>query len=133
MKNFKHSNWNSMKKHTLQKSESKLESAEVAASRNGSAKSTEVPKRSSMHATPVTIVAKYDAGWGNSLTLRGEGPGLSWNTGAPMCCVNGAEWVWVAPAPGTVVFKVLYNDIAWSLGEDSIAGPGETATVSPKF
>lgn len=82
---------------------------------------------------PATIVVRYDAGWGNTLHLRGEGPGLSWDIGAPLCCVKDSEWVWVAPAAGTVVFKVLHNDNAWSLGENIIAGPGETVTISPSF
>ena len=76
---------------------------------------------------PATVVVRYDAGWGNALHLRGEGPGLSWDTGTPMCCVNGTEWVWVAPAAGTVVFKVLHNDSAWSLGTAMI---DDTAPVA---
>jgi hypothetical protein len=82
---------------------------------------------------PATIVVRHDAGWGNSVALRGEGPGLSWDSGTPMCCVNGVEWVWVAPAAGTVVFKVLHNDRAWALGENLVAAAGETVTVTPVF
>lgn len=82
---------------------------------------------------PATIVVRHDAGWGNTLHLRGEGPGLSWDTGTPMCCVNGVEWVWVAPAAGAVTCKVLHNDRAWALGENLFAAPGETVTVTPVF
>lgn len=82
---------------------------------------------------PATIVIRHDAGWGNSIALRGEGPGLSWDIGTPMCCVNGVEWVWVAPTAGTVVFKVLHNDRAWALGENLVAASGETVTVTPVF
>lgn len=83
--------------------------------------------------TPATVIVHYDAGWGNTLHLRGEGPGLSWDTGKPLCCVQSGEWVWVAPTVGTIVFKVLHNDKAWSLGENFVAGPGETVTVTPVF
>ena len=82
---------------------------------------------------PATIVVRYDAGWGNMLHLRGEGPGLSWDVGTPLCCVKDNEWVWVAPSAGTVIFKVLHNDNAWSLGENVIAAPGEIVTISPSF
>lgn len=82
---------------------------------------------------PATIVVHHDAGWGNTLHLRGEGPGLSWDSGKLMCCVQSGEWVWVAPAAGTVCFKILLNDTTWSLGENLVAGPGETITVNPVF
>src|SRR5579872_5239985 len=40
-------------------------------------------------AEPVTIEAKIDVGFGNTLYLRGEGPGLSWTQGVPLTCVDG--------------------------------------------
>ena len=83
--------------------------------------------------SPATVVVRLDAGWGNVIHLRGEGPGLSWDSGAPLCCVKDNEWVWVAPAVGAVVFKVLRNDTDWSLGENHAASPGETVTVTPVF
>src|SRR4030095_613806 len=37
---------------------------------------------------PVTILeAKIDVGYGNTLFIRGEGPGLSWAQGTPMTCM----------------------------------------------
>lgn len=98
-----------------------------------SAKPTGPSKRCAAHSSPATVIVKYDAGWGNSLTLRGEGPGLSWDAGTPLCCVNHAEWVWVAPTTGMIAFKVLLNDRAWSHGENIVAAPGKTVTVTPTF
>ena len=43
-------------------------------------------------AKPVTIEAKIDVGFGNTLYLRGEGVGLSWTQGVPLTCVDGKTW-----------------------------------------
>src|SRR6202000_1769672 len=45
-------------------------------------------------AKPGTIEAKIDVVFGNSLYLRGEGLGLSWNQGVPLTCVDGKTWKW---------------------------------------
>lgn len=82
---------------------------------------------------PVTVIVRHDAGWGNHLHLRGEGPGLCWESGSPLCCVQGDEWVWVAPASGAVTFKVLHNDTHWSAGDNIIVAAGETLTLRPVF
>lgn len=94
---------------------------------------TSAAKPGSKPGTPVTIVVRHDAGWGNHLHLRGEGPGLSWDCGAPLCCVHDSEWVWVAPASGPVTFKVLHNDSRWASGENITVNSGETLTLRPVF
>ena len=91
------------------------------------------PKKGAKLESPATIIVRHDAGWGNHLHLRGEGPGLSWDAGVPLCCVHGDEWVWVAPASGPVTFKVLHNDTRWATGENLTVLPGETVTIRPVF
>src|SRR5436853_2805391 len=54
----------------------------------------------------VTIQAKIDVGFGNTLYLRGEGEGLSWNQGIPLTCVDGSTWQWSAPVSDKVKFKL---------------------------
>lgn len=80
------------------------------------------------------VIAKYDAGWGNQLFIRGLGGGLDWNAGVPMQCVGEDEWLWEQAVPkGNVTFKVLINDSVWSDGEDSVVAAGDTIICHPKF
>lgn len=84
-------------------------------------------------AMPVTIEAKIDVGFGNSLYLRGEGIGLSWNQGVPLTCVDGNTWKWTGETKQQLKFKLLLNDQVWSQGEDLIATPGQKVEISPAF
>jgi hypothetical protein len=44
---------------------------------------------------PMTVVqAKIDVGFGNSIFIRGQGAGLSWDKGLPLTCIEGSAWVW---------------------------------------
>ncbi|HCB12201.1 MAG TPA: hypothetical protein DEP36_01325 [Gammaproteobacteria bacterium] len=83
------------------------------------------------------IVAKYDVGFGNSLYIRGEGAGLSWDTSVLMKNVENDVWVWTTNemTEGMVSFKFLINDSTehWSSGDNLSASAGETTTVSPSF
>jgi hypothetical protein len=81
----------------------------------------------------VTIEAKIDVGFGNSLYLRGEGQGLSWSQGIPLTCVDKSTWKWSGEASDKVKFKLLLNDLVWSQGGDLVAAPGERVEVAPAF
>jgi hypothetical protein len=88
--------------------------------------------------TPATaltrILAYVDLGHGNTLFLRGEGGGLSWEAGVAMECMGGDCWSWTAGSVGQdITFKVLINDQQWSGGENLTVAPGEIATFSPAF
>lgn len=81
-----------------------------------------------------TIVAAIDVGFGNSLTLRGEGPGLSWEKGAAMECVSGDVWsITLAASSQPVVCKFLINDQVWCTGDDYTVLPGSSVVLSPTF
>jgi hypothetical protein len=84
---------------------------------------------------PATFIsAKIDIGFGNHLYLRGTGPGLSWERGIAMDCVGTGLWtVTVKQATAPVAFKLLVNDLSWSTGEDFVAEPGQSITVTPLF
>lgn len=82
---------------------------------------------------PVTIEAKIDVGFGNTLYLRGEGKGLSWTQGVPLTCVDGKTWKWTGETTEQVKFKLLLNDQVWSQGEDLVAAPGQKLEISPAF
>jgi hypothetical protein len=82
---------------------------------------------------PVTIEAKIDVGFGNTLYLRGEGLDLSWSHGIPLTCVDGKTWKWTGETREQLKFKLLLNDQIWSQGENLVAAPGQKLEISPAF
>lgn len=81
-----------------------------------------------------TVAVKVDIGFGNTLFIRGEGEGLSWNVGQPLDCIDGSTWVWSRrPATEPVTFKLLINDQLWCRGENLHAAPGAQAQFVPSF
>jgi hypothetical protein len=82
----------------------------------------------------VTIVAKVDVGFGNSLFVRGDGAGLGWGQGTPLDCTSKDTWMLVlSGVEKPFAFKFVRNDTDWSTGEDYMAAPGDTVTVMPFF
>ncbi|MCX6930013.1 MAG: hypothetical protein NT154_43390 [Verrucomicrobia bacterium] len=80
------------------------------------------------------IQATTDVGFGNSLFIRGQGDGLSWDKGLPLSCVDGSAWVWsTKKAKGKVVFKLLLNDQVWAKGEDVVVEAGRKIEIVPVF
>lgn len=104
---------------------------QTASPETKSAETTTGSARSSVK--PVTIEAKIDVGFGNTLFLRGEGVGLSWTKGVPLTCVDGGTWKWTGDAKEQVKFKLLLNDQVWSQGEDLVAAPGQKVEIAPAF
>lgn len=91
------------------------------------------PKVKSVAVT-TTIVAAVDVGFGNSLTLRGEGPGLSWEIGVPLECSADDRWSITLPeTTHPIICKFLINDLVWSAGEDYTVLPGSSVVLSPTF
>lgn len=81
-----------------------------------------------------TIVAAIDVGFGNQLTLRGAGPGLTWERGVPMECVADDRWAITLPETAhPIVCKFLLNDSIWCAGEDYTVLPGSSVVLSPVF
>lgn len=81
----------------------------------------------------VTIEARINVGFGNSLYLRGEGLGLSWDQGIPLTCVGDSQWKWSGEAADKLKFKLLLNDAVWAKGEDLVVKPGEKLEIAPAF
>jgi hypothetical protein len=85
-------------------------------------------------AVATRIMAHVDVGPGNTLYIRGEGGGLSWDKGVPMACIGGDCWSWsVKSAAQQITFKVLINDHQWSAGDNLTVAHGLTATFMPSF
>lgn len=92
------------------------------------------PKVASPVRSASTIIeAKIDVGFGNQLFLRGQGPGLSWDRGIPLECVDSKTWRLTFPAEEKLLFKLLLNDSVWAQGEDVTVTPGQRVEVTPAF
>ncbi len=91
-------------------------------------------KKPAVKPTLTTINALIDVGFGNTLYIRGEGSGLSWDKGLVMDCVADDKWViTLSDAVAPVIFKFLVNDITWCTGSDFVIGPGESVSLVPSF
>lgn len=92
-------------------------------------------KKSAAAEPPATFIsAQIDIGFGNHLTIRGEGRGLSWDKGLVMDNVGHSLWTAsISKATKPVTFKVLVNDLSWSIGPDYVVEPGQSITVYPSF
>jgi hypothetical protein len=85
-------------------------------------------------AAGTVITALVDVGFGNTLYVRGEGAGLSWDSGIPLASVADNKWEISLPATSSpLVYKFLINDFNWSVGEDFKSNSGTNVTVSPAF
>ena len=82
----------------------------------------------------VLIKANVDVGLGNSLFIRGEGNGLSWDHGQPLACIDSTQWIWASQiTSGQMTFKLLLNDQIWARGGNLVANPGSTVEFAPEF
>jgi len=98
------------------------------------AKGTAAPPPAQLAPQLTTIEAFIDVGFGNRLTLRGEGAGLSWERGVTMNCLGSAEWgIALEGAEAPLCFKFLLNDEHWSAGENYTLAPGKTGAFTPEF
>ncbi|MEO7412100.1 MAG: hypothetical protein ABIZ81_01985 [Opitutaceae bacterium] len=80
------------------------------------------------------ITALINVGYGNTLYIRGEGPGLSWEKGVPLDILADDKWSITLPeSVRPVIFKFLLNDVSWSAGEDYMVAPGTSISVTPMF
>ncbi|MCD8481618.1 MAG: hypothetical protein LR015_02415 [Verrucomicrobia bacterium] len=80
------------------------------------------------------VIAKVDAGFGNSVFIRGTGPGMSWDSGIAMSNVSADTWEWSSTsAKAAFECKLLLNDEIWASGEDILVSVGASVTVEPSF
>lgn len=124
-----------MKKPVTKPASAKTTAKPVAAKVPAKKSAAPAKKKSAAAEPPVTfITAQIDIGFGNTLTLRGDGPGLSWDKGLPMDNVDASLWTTsIRNATKPIVFKVLVNDLTWSAGPDYVVEPGQSITIHPTF
>ena len=81
-----------------------------------------------------TITARINIGFGNTLHLRGEGPGLSWDRGVPMECIAADLWrLNLGEFARGYTFKVLVNDLTWNSGPNYSVASGAVVNITPAF
>jgi len=126
---------NAAVKRTTGKPAVKKTVAKKAAARKSPVRKATRKAKAGVPASPETrISAKIDIGFGNILYLRGDGPGLSWEQGVPMDCDKDSIWNWTTVATAKAfTYKVLVNDISWSVGEDYTAHVGKNNKADPEF
>jgi hypothetical protein len=91
-------------------------------------------KKSAPKAVVTVISAQVNVGFGNTLYLRGVGPGLNWDKGVAMNCVADDRWsVSIPDAANPVVCKFLINDLIWCAGDDFVITPGTKMAITPVF
>lgn len=81
------------------------------------------------------IQIRYNCGWGNTLSLRGDIMPLSWERGIRCDCVAPDLWLCVLerPTDGSIEFKTLMNDTVWETGENHRVTVHENIIIEPKF
>ncbi len=91
-------------------------------------------KKTSPKKLLTTVTVKYDVGMGNLVTIRGEGTGLSWDTGIVMDNIDSDTWVWsTSKAKSEIAIKILINDDTWSLGSNLVIPAGSSLDFTPAF
>lgn len=91
-------------------------------------------KLAATNAVATVITAIIDVGFGNTLHVRGEGPGLSWDQGLLMTCVADDRWqITLGESARPFILKFLVNDLTWSAGPDLTIAAGGSVIVTPEF
>jgi len=90
------------------------------------------PPRKAPNRTIVSVHAMV--GIANRITIRGDGPYLSWDKGTPMELVGIGEYRWECEGlEEPIGIKFLLNDRDWAEGENIDLQPGEVLRVQPVF
>ncbi len=81
-----------------------------------------------------SVIANVMIGIGNKPYLRGEGPGLSWDKGAPMNFVEIGKWAWSPQDKEAPLLVQLYrnDEEADPTGKHDVA-PGQKLEITPDF
>lgn len=86
--------------------------------------------------TVTTIRVHYNAGFGNTVWIRGDTYPFWWDQGRAARWTSGDVWEWETeriPAGATFQFKPLINDYTWSVGSNFTGTGGQTIDVYPLF
>lgn len=80
------------------------------------------------------ILIKCDVGFGNYLTIRGQGADLSWDKGTPLKNIKQDEWLFETEKTfSEIEFKVLINDLTFETGQNHFIKHGNHLQYPAKF
>lgn len=87
---------------------------------------------------PVNKITKlqihYNCGFGNFLTIRGQGAGLTWDSGTTLKNIRDDLWSFEPVLPFTQIeFKILLNDQVYETGENNLLKTGQNLDHTPRF
>ena len=92
------------------------------------------PDESALSQRKTEVTARIDVGFGNTVFIRGQGTGLSWDKGTALRCVGASTWVWsTLYASEKLIFRLLLNDTVWARGESIVLDAGNQVQVVPEF
>lgn len=99
----------------------------------GTTKKTKLEK-APVQQKPTRVTVKYDAGLNNSLYIRGNGAGLSWEKGILLTNIGPDEWIWETSLPVQgCEFKIALNDVHFEQGENHKLEEGVWCQYTPIF
>lgn len=91
-------------------------------------------KNGSRRGSQAKVIVKYDAGFKNTLFVRGQGANLSWDKGVPLKNVKADEWIWEPETSfADCEFKILINDVSYEEGENHRLRKGMKIQFTPHF
>lgn len=111
-----------------------ISNKKIAILQQETVRKTEVVKSSSVPITYITV--KYNAGYGNSLSMCGTGPNMSWEADKALLlrCVGDDTWVYETSSSFEPFhFKILLNGKVWEEGDDHIVSKDKPVEIVPRF
>jgi len=79
------------------------------------------------------VIVKCDAGWGNKLFIRGNGPGMNWEEGIKLRNIDKDTWVFETQTDAPFEYKVCFNDKVWETGCNHKIGSKKKQKIHPRF
>lgn len=86
------------------------------------------------HGKKTRLLVKFDCGFNNWITIRGEGAGLNWQAGIPLKNIGNDEWAFETDLVFVnCEFKVLINDEIYESGPNHPLICGTSTQHIPYF
>lgn len=81
-----------------------------------------------------SLSIRYNAGWGNSLSIVGSGPGMNWDHPTPLKNVGDDLWLWESTSHfENFEYKLVLNNSVREVGPNHRAHHGRKEEVFPRF
>lgn len=92
------------------------------------------PSTGSTKSNKTMVYVRYNAGFSNTLYIRGQGANLSWNKGIPLKNIQPDLWLFETDIPfSQAEFKILFNDQNYEEGANRTIRCGSQIEFCPRF